>query len=202
MRCVGAGVRDDTGALVAGLSISSPAEHEAGLVGDGEGHGREDLARHRLSRAGRLGLARQPAAPARWPTWNVPRPLRRRAHPARVGAHCDRPDGARVRDREIRALSAPHRRAEPSPRSELFALLTGVAMVLVGVVTCVISASQFKRILAGSARARSARLPHRHRDRGGVRPRRARGNGGDLPDGVLGSGSGPAAAGNHDTLLG
>ena len=37
---------------------------------------------------------------------------------------------------------------EPSPRSELFALLTGVAMVLVGVVTCVISASQFKRILA------------------------------------------------------
>jgi putative membrane protein len=37
---------------------------------------------------------------------------------------------------------------EPSPRSEMFALATGVAMVLVGVVACVFAAVQFRRILA------------------------------------------------------
>jgi putative membrane protein len=37
---------------------------------------------------------------------------------------------------------------EPSPRSEMFALATGVAMVLVGVVTCVLAAVQFRRLLA------------------------------------------------------
>lgn len=37
---------------------------------------------------------------------------------------------------------------EPSPVHELFALATGVAMVLVGVATCVFAAVQFRRILA------------------------------------------------------
>ena len=37
---------------------------------------------------------------------------------------------------------------EPSPRQETFALATGVAMVLVGVGTCVIAAVQYRRILA------------------------------------------------------
>ncbi|MGE5794661.1 MAG: YidH family protein [Bacteroidota bacterium] len=37
---------------------------------------------------------------------------------------------------------------EPSPRHELLALAIGVAMVLAGVVTCVLAAAQFRRILA------------------------------------------------------
>src|SRR5262245_31530006 len=36
---------------------------------------------------------------------------------------------------------------EPSPRQELFALATGVAMVLVGVATCLVAAVQYRRIL-------------------------------------------------------
>jgi putative membrane protein len=37
---------------------------------------------------------------------------------------------------------------EPSPPHELFALATGVAMVLVGAVACLLAAAQFRRILA------------------------------------------------------
>jgi inner membrane protein YidH len=37
---------------------------------------------------------------------------------------------------------------EPSPRQEMFALATGVAMVLAAVGTCVVAAVQYRRILA------------------------------------------------------
>jgi putative membrane protein len=37
---------------------------------------------------------------------------------------------------------------EPSPHQELAALVTGVALVLLGVVTCIVAASQYRRFVA------------------------------------------------------
>ena len=37
---------------------------------------------------------------------------------------------------------------EPSPRQELLALVTGVAMVLVAVATCLVAAVQYRRLVA------------------------------------------------------
>ena len=36
---------------------------------------------------------------------------------------------------------------EPSPRQEMLALVTGVAMVVVAVVTCLVAAAQYRRLL-------------------------------------------------------
>lgn len=37
---------------------------------------------------------------------------------------------------------------EPSPAQELFALVTGIALVLLGVITCIAAAVQYRRFLA------------------------------------------------------